>query len=109
MAIRRAVWTRRLLRAGAAVLALYLAGLAVLYVAISQPPRTAGKALSYLPGPVFAILPMQRMWTRARDGRLRVGDPAPDFTLPTLDGTEQVRLSSLRGGRPVVLVFGSYT
>jgi hypothetical protein len=36
-------------------------------------------------------------------------DPAPDFELPTLDGGETVRLSSLLEARPVALVFGSYT
>jgi peroxiredoxin len=54
-------------------------------------------------------VPMETMWCHARDGALRVGDPAPDFTLPTLDRKETVTLSSLRGERPVVLVFGSYT
>ena len=34
---------------------------------------------------------------------LRVGDRAPDFALPTLDG-EPVALGDLRG-RPVLLVF----
>jgi len=37
-----------------------------------------------------------------------VGDVAPDFCLPRLDDADEVRLSDLRG-RPVVLVFGSYT
>jgi hypothetical protein len=37
------------------------------------------------------------------------GDLAPDFELPTLVGGETVSLSSLLGGRPVALVFGSYT
>jgi hypothetical protein len=36
------------------------------------------------------------------------GDAAPDFTLPTLDGKETVTLSSRRG-KPVVLIFGSFT
>lgn len=46
---------------------------------------------------------------------LAVGDPALDFELPRLDGEthertgETVRLSSFAGGRPVALVFGSYT
>ena len=40
--------------------------------------------------------------------KLRVGDPAPDFNLKGMDGGE-VRLSSFRGQRPVLLVFGSYT
>ena len=37
------------------------------------------------------------------------GSPAPDFDLALLDGDgERVRLSGLRG-RPVGLIFGSYT
>jgi len=39
----------------------------------------------------------------------KVGDEAPDFQLPILDGKgATVRLSELRG-RPVALIFGSYT
>jgi cytochrome oxidase Cu insertion factor (SCO1/SenC/PrrC family) len=39
----------------------------------------------------------------------KVGDEAPDFELAVLDGDgEMVRLSDLRG-KPVALVFGSYT
>jgi hypothetical protein len=45
---------------------------------------------------------------RAAD-RLRVGTPAPDFRLRTLDGNSAVRLASYRGKKPVALVFGSYT
>jgi predicted dehydrogenase len=41
--------------------------------------------------------------------RLKAGDPAPDFTLPDLAGKEQVTLSSFRGKKPVVLIFGSIT
>ena len=40
-------------------------------------------------------------------GVARAGDPAPDFTLPTLDAGE-VTLSSLRE-KPVVIEFGSIT
>ena len=45
----------------------------------------------------------------ARLTALETGEVAPDFTLPTLDHRERVTLSSHRGRRPVVLVFGSYT
>ena len=38
-----------------------------------------------------------------------VGDPAPDFKLRTKDGEREVQLSSFKGRRPVVLVFGSFT
>jgi thiol-disulfide isomerase/thioredoxin len=37
------------------------------------------------------------------------GEMAPDFELASPDGQTTVRLSSLRGKRPVVLVFGSFT
>lgn len=39
----------------------------------------------------------------------RVGEVAPDFTLRSPDGKTKVRLSSFRGDKPVVLVFGSFT
>jgi peroxiredoxin len=55
------------------------------------------------------FVPFPPMWNVARRGSLRVGDQAPDFELPLLDRTRQVRLSAFRGDRPVVLVFGSYT
>ena len=41
--------------------------------------------------------------------KLKVGDVAPDFTLKTLDGKKTVKLSSFKGKKPVLLVFGSYT
>jgi hypothetical protein len=40
---------------------------------------------------------------------LRQGDPAPDFTLRSPDGKQTVHLAELRGVKPVVLIFGSYT
>ena len=39
----------------------------------------------------------------------KLGEHAPDFELTTLDGKSTVRLSSFRGRKPVVLVFGSFT
>jgi hypothetical protein len=47
-------------------------------------------------------------YDQRHEGGLRVGDPAPDVTLTALDGTPR-RLLEGSGGRPVVLVFGSYT
>jgi Ca2+-binding EF-hand superfamily protein len=39
----------------------------------------------------------------------RLGDAAPDFSLPTQDGKKTITLSSFRGHKPVVLIFGSFT
>lgn len=39
----------------------------------------------------------------------RVGDPAPDFTLPTPAGGQRITRSKFQAGRPLVLVFGSFT
>ena len=49
------------------------------------------------------------MWLVARRGTLKVGDMAPDFELKTADNSGVVRLSSFRGQKPVVLIFGSHT
>lgn len=42
------------------------------------------------------------------EGGPEVGQPAPEFTLPTTSGTS-LSLASFRGQKPVVLVFGSFT
>ena len=39
----------------------------------------------------------------------KVGEVAPDFTLKTASGEEEVTLSKFRPGQPKVLVFGSFT
>ncbi|MCS6978200.1 MAG: deiodinase family protein [Gemmatales bacterium] len=38
-----------------------------------------------------------------------LGDPAPDFTLRTPDGSQSVTLSTFRKTRPLVLCFGNFT
>jgi len=42
-------------------------------------------------------------------GDLRVGNPAPDVELVTLDGQSRFALRDRTGRRPLVLIFGSYT
>jgi hypothetical protein len=44
-----------------------------------------------------------------KTAKLRAGDIAPDFTLPDLKKTKEVKLSSFKDKKPVVLIFGSYT
>jgi hypothetical protein len=82
-----------------------------IYRVMLQPPEQFGHVMAKIPGPIpFLILPFETLWLRARAGKLIVGDQAPDFVLAKLDKSDQVRLSSLNAqGRPVALVFGSYT
>ena len=88
---------------------LYGALTAGLYAAMLQPPDTFGQIMARMPGPAFLLLPFEPLWIRARAGSLRLGDVAPDFALESSDRKLRVHLSSFRGKKPVVLVFGSYT
>ncbi len=100
---------RKTLVVFATLLAVYLVLCAGLYVAMIQPPGVFGQIIAKTPFPLMMVLPFETLWNRARGGRLQPGDLAPDFRLPTLDHNSTVQLSSYRGSRPVVLVFGSYT
>ena len=48
-------------------------------------------------------------YDQRKEGTLKPGDAAPDVALVSLDGKTPVRLSEQVGGKPLVLVFGSYT
>ncbi len=91
--------------------AVWVVATASIYVVMRQPPEQFGRVMAHIPGPVaFMVLPFETLWMRARAGTLNLGDRAPDFTLTKLDHTEQIQLSSFTAqGKPVVLVFGSYT
>jgi hypothetical protein len=93
----------------ATLLAVHLALSAGLYIAMIQPPDIFGRIIAKTPFPLMMVLPFETLWNLARGGRLKPGDAAPDFRLPSLDHKSTVQLSSYRGSRPVVLVFGSYT
>ncbi|MFB3923042.1 MAG: hypothetical protein ACE145_15070 [Terriglobia bacterium] len=93
----------------AVVAALYVATSAALYWVMCQPPEFFGRVMRHVPMVAMIVLPFEPLWLNARQGHLKVGDPAPDFTLETYDKKAHVQLSSFRGQKPVVLVFGSYT
>jgi hypothetical protein len=94
----------------AVLLVLVYAGfLAAIYVMMRRPPEQFAAAIAKMPGPLFMVLPFETLWFRARAGHVGVGEEAPEFRLRTLDGKSEVSLSSMRGAKPVVLVFGSYT
>jgi hypothetical protein len=99
---------RTTVRILAAVVSLYLLLLAGLFAVMHQP-STFGRVMKHVPEPAFLLIPFRRMWMVARAGHLKVGDPAPDFTLPTSDNKGSVQLSSFQRQEPVVLIFGSYT
>lgn len=99
-----------LLRTVLAAVVLYIALAAAVTAAMLQPPARFGQIMRYVPAPlVWGLLPGPRIWLWARQGTLAEGESAPDFTLPTSDRKGSVTLSSHRGQRPVVLIFGSYT
>jgi hypothetical protein len=100
---------RRAGRVAAGVLVLYGVFLAGMFWAMRQPPERFGKIMAHFPMAAMMAVPFEPMWNVARGGTLRIGDVAPDFTLPRVDHTAEVTLSAFRGKQPVVLVFGSYT
>src|SRR3954454_15375217 len=102
--MRRVLWTIAITLVGAE-----LALCAGAYWAMRQTPDAFGRIVARVPMPLMMALPFETLWTRARVGSVNVGSAAPDFRLPTLDRQATVQLSSFRGDRPVVLVFGSYT
>ncbi len=64
-------------------------------------------AVAWMIGPRNIIGLM--FYDQRREGRLVVGDAAPDVALISIDGSPDIRLASLMGARPLVLVFGSFT
>ncbi len=100
---------RLYLKIGALVAVIYTALLCGLFVAMLQPPPVFGRIMAKVPTIAFFLFPFRPMWLYARRGRLKVGDPAPDFALTTAEGSKVVHLSSFRGQEPVVLIFGSHT
>ena len=81
---------RKKLAIGLGTLVLLVGGLGVAYVG----PRNVIGMIRY---------------DKREEGKLKVGDQAPDVALVGLDGTMRTRISERVGSRPLVLVFGSYT
>lgn len=48
-------------------------------------------------------------YDQRKEGTLKPGDAAPDVALVSLDGKTPIRVSERIGGKPLILVFGSYT
>jgi hypothetical protein len=106
---RRKDCMRRALKILSLLLLLYPILFAGFYILMLQRPETFSRVMSKTSNIAFLIFPFKRMWLSARKGDLNAGDAAPDFSLETYDGKSKIQLSSFRGKKPVVLVFGSYT
>ena len=91
------------------LVALYAVITGALFAIMLRPPDTFAGIMKHVPWPAFVVLPFKPLWNVARNGHLAVGDMAPDFSLQSPDHQSTFQLSSMRGQKPVVLVFGSYT
>lgn len=66
--------------------------------------------LSVLAGsPKDALFMVRYALPHMHRGNLHVGDDAPDARLVALDGSSQFHLRERTAGKPLVLVFGSFT
>jgi hypothetical protein len=60
-------------------------------------------------GPKDALYMVRYALPHMHTGNLKVGDAAPDARLVALDGSTRFHIRERTGGRPLVLVFGSFT
>jgi hypothetical protein len=60
-------------------------------------------------GPKDALYMVRYAFPHMHRGNLKVGDQAPDARLVALDGTSRFHIREKTVGRPLVLVFGSFT
>jgi len=80
-----------------------LVGLGILFVGV-------GTGLSFMAGgPKDAVEMVRYALPYMHLGNLKVGSAAPDATLVALDGESRFHLRDRIGGKPLVLVFGSFT
>ena len=60
-------------------------------------------------GPKDALYMVRYAFPHMHRGNLKVGDAAPDAKLFALNGTDTFRVRERTSGKPLVLVFGSFT
>ncbi len=60
-------------------------------------------------GPKDAFYMVRYAFPHMHRGNLKVGDTAPDARLVALDGTSDFHIRERIAGKPLVLVFGSFT
>lgn len=66
--------------------------------------------LSFMAGsPKDALFMVRYAFPHMRSGSLRVGALAPDGRLTALNGTDHFQIRQRVNGKPLVLIFGSFT
>jgi hypothetical protein len=100
---------RRIMKVFGVLVVLYAAVSGLLFAAMKQSPDDFAQTMKHVPWAAMVVLPFEPLWDVARAGRVGPGDAAPDFALESPDHKTRFQLSSIRGQRPAVLVFGSYT
>jgi len=66
--------------------------------------------LSFMAGsPKDALYMVRYALPHMRRGNLQVGDSAPDAKLFAINGSDTFHIRERSGGKPLVLVFGSFT
>ncbi len=60
-------------------------------------------------GPKDALYMARYALPHMHRGNLKVGDVAPDARLAALNGSDHFRIRERTAGKPLVLVFGSFT
>ena len=60
-------------------------------------------------GPKDALYMVRYALPHMHRGNLKLGDQAPDARLVALDGSARFHIREKTAGRPLVLVFGSFT
>lgn len=105
---RSASWSAVIVRIFTVLVIVWAIGVAFIANAMRQPPEKFAQVMKHVPGPAFMLIPFETLWNSARKGTLNPGETAPEFQLSTTDHKVAINLSQLRG-KPVVLVFGSYT
>ena len=67
-------------------------------------------ALSFMAGgPKDALYMVRYAFPHMHKGNLKVGDNAPDARLVALNGSDHFHIRERSVGKPLVLVFGSFT
>ena len=75
---------------------------ALLIIAFAVLSKMAGS-------PKDALYMVRYAFPHMHRGNLKIGDSAPDARLVALNGSDHFRIRERASGKPLVLVFGSFT